>query len=383
MPCSSKRSDGRYTRTVLSFDLPRFLAATEEAAPGAGDLLFAVGRPPQILADGALAAVDVLGLERLSPFQTETVVLHLLALAPQRVGAQLRETGAASFAYSVPGVSRYRASVFSQRGTFAVTLRKIPERVPRLGELGLPDVLAQIPHERAGLAVLNGPAGSGRTTTLAAVVEEINSTRPCHVLSVEDPIEFLHRHGRATVNQREVGIDTPSLAAGLADGLRQGAQVLLVSEVRSCEEARLLIEAAETGHLVLTSLRGFDTASGLLRLLSLFPRDERDEARTRLARTLRWCLTQQLVAHRDGLRPVVEVWRGTRAAAAFLAGAEPDPAMTADFLRDGEHEGQRGFDRELERRVRAGELDLDVAVAHAVAPRQLELRLFDMQEAEG
>ncbi len=366
---------------VLSFDLPRFLADTEDAAPGTGDLLFAVGRPPQVLGDGTLEPLGVHGLERLSPFQTEAVVLHVLALAPQRVGAQLRETGAASFAYSVPGVSRYRASVFSQRGTFAVTLRKIPEQVPRLADLGLPEALSQIPHERAGIVILNGPAGSGRTTTLAAVVEEINSSRACHVLSVEDPIEFLHRHDRATVNQREVGIDTPSLAAGLEDGLRQGAQVLLVSEVHTEEEARLLLEAAETGHLVLTSLRGFDTASGLLRLLSLFPRDERDEARTRLARTVRWCVTQQLVAHVDGRRPVVEIWRGTRAATAFLAGAEPDPSMTADFLRDGEHEGQRGFDRELERRVRAGELDLDVAVAHAVAPRQLELRLFDLQEA--
>ena len=262
---------GGYTEIVLNFELPKFLAGIMGAAPRAGDVLLAVGCPPQVQVDGSLVRLPVSGLERLTPFQTEAVVLHLLAMAPHAAAVRVREEGAAHFAYSVPGVSRFRVAVFSQRGTYAVSLRTIPERPPSLAELGLLPALREACHERNGVVLVNGPTGSGRTTTLAAMLAELNGSRACHVVTVEDPIEFLFRHGTATVNQREVGTDTPSLARGLADALRQGAQVLLVSEVRGSDEARLLLEAAETGHLVLTSVRGFDTASALLRLLSLFP----------------------------------------------------------------------------------------------------------------
>jgi twitching motility protein PilT len=365
---------------VLNFDLPDFLQRATAAAPGAGDLLLAVGCPPQVLLDGALRRLQLPGLDRLTPFQTEAVVLHLLAAAPAAASQRVREGGAAHFAYSVPGVSRFRVAVFSQRGTFAVAFRTIPERVPRLAELDLPAGLGQACNERNGVVLVSGPAGSGRTTTLAAMVAEINATRSCHVLTVEDPIEFLHKHASATINQREVGTDTPSLAQGLAEALRQGAQVLLVSEVRGEDEARSLLEAAETGHLVLTSVRGFDTASALVRLLSLFPAGERGEVRSRLARCLRWCFTQQLLPHRSGRRPVVEVWRATRTTTAHLADGPLDSASVADLLRDGEREGLVGFDRELERRIRAHEIDECVATAHAVLPRQLELRLLDLRE---
>jgi twitching motility protein PilT len=211
---------------------------------------------------------------------------------------------------------------------------------------------------------------------------EINATRSCHVVTVEDPIEFLHRHSKATVNQREVGTDTPTLAVGLSGALRQGAQVLLASEPRDCEQARLVLEAAETGHLLLTTLRGFDTASAVMRLLSLFPAEERGDVRSRLARVLRWSFTQQLVPHRDGRHPVVEVWRSTRSAAAQLADGPLNSAAMADLMRDGEWEGLVGFDRELERRVRAGEIEFETAIASSALPRQLELRLLDVREAQ-
>ncbi|HVN74911.1 MAG TPA: ATPase, T2SS/T4P/T4SS family, partial [Thermoanaerobaculaceae bacterium] len=174
-----------------------------------------------------------------------------------------------------------------------------------------------------------------------------------------------------------------SLDAGLSGALRQGAQVLLVSEPRDPVQARLVLEAAETGHLLLTTLRGFDTASAVTRFLSLFPSEERGEVRSRLARVLKWSFTQQLVAHGDGRHPVVEVWRATRATAAHLADGPLSSAALADLLRDGEREGLVGFDRELERRVRAGEIEIDTAMATSVLPRQLELRLLDLREAQG
>jgi twitching motility protein PilT len=367
---------------VYNFDLPGFLAAVMAAAPRRGDLLLTVGSPPQLVGDDGLQPLTVPGLERLSPFQTEAVVLHLLAMAPQTAATLVRDKGAAHFAYSVPGMNRFRASVFSQRGTFAVTLRTIPEAVPTLEELHLPEGVARACAERNGVVLVNGPAAAGRTTTLAAMVAEVNRTRRCHVVTVEDPIEFLHRHDLALVNQRQVGIDTPSLEQGLADALRQGADVLMVSEVRGPEEVRLLLEVAETGHLVMSTVRGVDTATSLSRFISLFAPEDRADARSRLARVLRWSFTQRLVPHRDGRRAVVEVWRATRTSVRHLTEGTIDSVTMADLLRDGEAEGQSGFDRELERRVRAGEIELDVALHNAVLPRQLELRLLDVGGAE-
>ena len=364
---------------MLNFDLPKFLGVILSEAPKASDVLLAVGVPPQVQVGGSLVGLQLRGLERLTPFQTEAVVAHLVAQAPPAAAARVRSEGAAHFAYSVPGVNRFRVAVFSQRGTFAVSLRRIPESVPSLVELRLPEVMREACNERNGIVVVSGPADSGRTTSLAAMLAEINATRSCHVVTVEDPIEFLHRHGRATINQREVGVDTPTLLQGLTSALRQGAQVLLVSEPRDAEQANLLLEGAETGHLVFTSLRGFDTASSLARLLSLFPADERQEVRSRLARVLRWVFAQQLIPHRDGRLPVVEVWRSTRATALHLAEGPLNSMALAELLLEGEQDGQVGFDRELERRVRAGQIQVETAVASAVLPRQLELRLLDLR----
>jgi twitching motility protein PilT len=363
---------------VLHFDVPAFLGSILAAAPQAGDVLLAVGLPPQVQVDGELVRLNLPGLERFTPFQTEALVLHLLAQASPAAVARVRQEGAAHFAYSVPGVSRFRVAVFSQRGTFAICLRRIPEKVPAIGDLRLPEAMRAACRERNGIVVVSGQSGSGRTTSLAAMLAELNAARSCHVVTVEDPIEFLHKHARATVNQREVGMDTPTVAHGLASGLRQGAQVFLVAEPHDALEARLILEVAETGHLVLTSLRGYDTATSLLRLLSLFPADERVEVRGRLSRVLRWVFTQQLLPHRDGRRPVVEVWRSTRATAAHLAEGQLASAVLADILRDGEGDGQAWFDSELERRVRAGEIDAETAVANAVLPGQLELRIRDL-----
>jgi len=333
---------------MLGFDVPGFLSSLQRVAASAGDLLLTVGSLPQVFADDTGSPVELPGLGRLTPFQTEALALHLLSAAPPRAAARLRDEGSSSFAYSVPAVSRYRVTVFSQRGTLAVTLRAIPPRTPELASLGLPSAVAEACRERNGMVLVNGPVRSGRTTTLAAMVNELNRSRACHVITVEEPIEYLHRHGKATVNQREVGIDTPTLAQGLRDARWQGAQVLVASEVHREDEARVLLESAETGALVFTTVRGFDTASVVLRLVSLFPKEERPEIRVRLSQVLRWSFTQQLLPLRDGRGPVTEVWRATRPTIEYLAGGLVESATLADVLRDGEPDGLRSFDRVLE-----------------------------------
>ena len=360
---------------MLNFDLPGFLDVLRGEARGGGDILLSVGSPPRVVVEDRLVRVALPGLEQLTPFQTETVVVHLLGKAPPSVAVRIREDGAAHFAYSVPGTGRFRAAVFCQRGSYAVALRSIPESLPTLETSGLPDTVRQACREHSGIVLVNGPAGAGRTTTLAAMIAEINRTRACHIVTVEDPIEFLHRHECAVVNQRQVGLDTPSLVKGLGDGLRQGAQVLMASEVHTDEEAHLLLEAAETGHLVLSTVRGLNTASALSRFLSLFPIEDRAEARVRLARALRWCFSQRLVQHHDRRRPVLEVWRATDASAAHLESGSLDPASFADVLHDGEADGMVEFDRDLERRVNGGELDRRQALAVAIQPRRLDDRL--------
>lgn len=366
---------------MLNFDLPGFLNEVSRRASKGGDVLLGVGLPPCVLRDGELERVEIPGLSRLSPFQTEAVVLNLLVAAPPAAAEKVQKRGAAAFAYSIPGVNRFRVAVFQQRGSFAVTLRSIPDRVPTLAELNVSPVVGEAAQERTGVVLVNGPAGSGRTTTLAAIVGEINRSRACHVVTVEEPIEFLHRHEKAAVFQREVGIDTPSLSQGLHDAASAGAEVIVASEIRTSDEARAVLELAETGHLVLTSLRGYDTASALSRFLSLLPTEERTEARLRLARILRFSFTQRLVPHGDGQRrPVLEVFRQTVAGSEFLVQGRLDSATFSDFLRDGEKEGQQAFDRVLERKVRNGEVDKTTALAFAVLPRQLELRLLDLKE---
>lgn len=366
---------------MLGFDVSRLLDRMCEVSPRVQDLIFAVGKAPLVTVDGEMRPVTLDGVERLTPFQVEMVALHLLVAAPH-AAATVRERGAASFTFPVPGRSRYRVSVFLQRGSFAAVLRAIPSGTPRLAQLGLEQQLADIADVRTGIVLVNGPAGSGRSTTIAGLIEEINHRRSCHVITVEAPIEFLHAHGQAVVHQREVGPDTPSLRAGLEDALQQGADVIVLSELPDAETALLALEAAETGHLVISSLRGLDTGSALRRLTGLFEMDEREAVCHQLARSLSLSFTQRLIAKPSGGRQLVaEVWRSLPTTREQLDQGEMASAKIADALRDAAAFGTMPFDLALERLVRDGKVDRDVAMAEAVVPHQLELRLMDFEDA--
>jgi twitching motility protein PilT len=365
---------------MLRFDVSQLLTSMASISPRVQDLLFSVGRPPLVTIDGAIRTARIDGLDRMTPFHTEMVVLHLLRSAPH-AAPTVRERGAASFTFSVPGKPRFRASVFQQRGSFAAVLRAIPEGIPRLEQLGLQEDLGWMVDEvSSGIILVNGPAGSGRSTTIAALIEEFNHRRACHIVTVEDPIELLHRHAEAVVHQREVGQDTPSLRAGIEDCLRQGADVIMLSAIPDRETASVMLEAAETGLLIIASVRGLDTGSALRRLVSLFDSEERPAVCSQLARSLRVSFTQRLLSGKAGGRVLVaDLWRNLPTTRALLQKGDLASQSIADVLRDATAFGARSFDLALERYVRAGTLEQAVAMGQAVAPNQLELRLMDME----
>ncbi len=365
---------------MLRFDVSQLLEAVVTAAPQPLELVFAVGRPPMVRLDEGLQPAHIPGLERLTPFHSEMVVLHLLAAAPH-AAPLVRERGSACFTYSVPGKSRFLVSVFQQRGTFASVVRAIPERPPRLEELELRRPLATIASVRSGLVLINGPAVSGRSVTIAALVEEINHSRACHVVTVEAPIEYLYTHDKAVVNQREVGQDTTCVREGLEDVRRQGADVVVVSTVPDAASAALLLDVVEAGNLAIASLHALDTGAALRRFVDLFDPEDRASVPGRLARALVLSFTQRLLPRKGGGRVLAaELWRSLPSTREQLARGELASEPIAAVLREEVSSDVFPFDLSLEWLVKDGALDRERALAEVMDPRWLAQRLADVED---
>jgi len=268
-------------------------------SPQVSDLNFSVGRPPQVEINGELREVPIKGLKALTPYQTEQMALQLLR-GDRHLIRKLLKQGSADLSHSIPGKTRFRVNIFSQRGTYSIVLRVIPNGVPTIEELGLPPQLNQVAEERNGIVLLTGPTGSGKSTTLAAIINRINTDKAYHIVTIEDPIEYLHRHKRATINQRELGADVPSFALALRAALRQAPKVILVGEMRDLETTEIALEAAETGHLVLSTLHTIDASKTVDRIIGIFPKNEEQQIRTRFSQTFKWIVSQRLVPKADG-----------------------------------------------------------------------------------
>jgi twitching motility protein PilT len=321
------------------------------------DLIFSPGRPPQVEIHGRLVAVQAPGFRTLSADDTRRIAADLIGNNKQAINI-LREQGSCDVSYGLPGVARFRVNAFIQRGSCAVVMRVIPTTIPNLATLGLPSQLAEIASIRDGMVLVTGPRGSGKSSTLAALLDLINQRQICHIITIEDPIEFLHNHKSATVHQRELHSDIPSVPMALRAALRQAPNVILVSELRDRETVEMVLEAAETGHLVLSSLNTTDAAKTLDRLQSMFPAGDQAATSSRLARCIRQIVSQKLIPRRDteGRVPVVEILK-------LVPG-------TLDSL-----ETSLQFDREIEKLVRAGVVDPETAILHATDPEQLRQSL--------
>jgi len=283
-------------------DLDDILTTILKERPGLSDINFTPGKPFQAEVDGVLLPVARdQGLESLTPFHTERIALAMIG-PDRRLIRHLLNQGSCDLSYSLGDRARFRVNVFSQRGSFSVVMRMLPSKVPSIDELGLPQVFKKIAEEKNGIVFVTGATGSGKSTSLAALLREINRSKAVHVITLEDPVEFVHPQLKATFNQRELGQDFDTFANGLRAALRQAPKVILVGEMRDRETVEIGLSAAETGHLVLTTLHTIDAGHTINRIVGMFELEEERLVRTRLADAMRWVVSQRLLPKKGGGR---------------------------------------------------------------------------------
>ena len=343
------------------------------------DLIFSPGRPPQVELMGKLTPVRLEGLDLLTP--AHTVAIAKALLGDNKSGQEsLEKHGSADLSFSLAGLSRFRVNIFKQRGTYAIVMRVVPNQVPSFEDLGIPPVLADIAELKNGIVLVTGPTGSGKSSTLAAIIDLINDTKHYHIVTIEDPIEFIHGHNKSTVHQRELHSDTSSFAYALRAALRQAPKVILVGEIRDLETCEVALEASETGHLVLSTLHTTDAVKTVERLIGLFPKSQEHIIRMRLAGAFRFIVCQRLIPRADGLRRVaaIEVLKSTARTRDYIEKGEREGKSLYDAMRDGTLEGMQVFDGELERMMREGIITMNDGLAYATNRQNLLLQISDL-----
>ncbi|HEX8459179.1 MAG TPA: PilT/PilU family type 4a pilus ATPase [Pyrinomonadaceae bacterium] len=343
------------------------------------DLIFSPGRPPQVELLGKLQGVAYPGLEKLTPAHTSGISKIIMGKNPAAIES-LEKFGSADVSFSAPGVSRFRVNIFMQRGTHAIVMRVIPPDPPGWRELNLPPQLKDIAELKNGLVLVTGPTGSGKSSTLAAIIDLINEQKYYHIVTIEDPIEFLHRHKNSTIHQRELHSDTPDFARALRAALRQAPKVILVGEMRDRETIEVALEAAETGHLVLSTLHTIDASKTVDRIIGVFPKNEEAAIRGRLSQTFRFIVSQRLVPRADGQGRVaaIEILKSTARTREYMERGESEGRSLIDAMEQGELEGMQTFDTVLEKLIRNGTLNKDEALSYASNQGNLRLKLTDL-----
>jgi twitching motility protein PilT len=356
------------------------LAAMLRANNQISDLIFSPGRPPQIEVHGQLIPVQARGLESLTPDDTRRIASDLIGNNKQAINI-LREQGSCDISYGMPGIARFRVNVFIQRGSCAVVMRVIPTTIPNFATLNLPSHLKEIANLRKGIVLVAGPRGSGKSSTLAALLDCVNEQQICHIITIEDPIEFLHRHKRATIHQREVHIDTPSFAIAMRAALRQAPKVILVGELRDRETTERVIEAAETGHVVLSTVNSANAAKTIDRMVFGFDREDQKSIRSRLAKNLSYIISQRLLPRKDGRGRIaaIEVFKLTQRTAGAVECEDATGHNLLEVIKAGAGEGMQHFDAEIEKLVRCGIVDPQAAFTHANDPQELKQALSDFR----
>ncbi|MGO9136410.1 MAG: type IV pilus twitching motility protein PilT [Syntrophales bacterium] len=330
------------------------------------DLNITVGKPFQVETDGVLTAAEFdPPFEKLTPFQTEIFALNLIN-QDRRLTEMLINEGSCDLSYELPGKARFRINVFSQKGNYSVALRKLESKIPTCKELNLPDAFYKMAEEQNGIIIVTGATGTGKTTSLATVLNEMNEQKSIHIITLEDPVEYAHPHKMATFNQRELGTDFYTFGSGLRAALRQAPKVILVGEMRDRETVEIALSAAETGHLVLTTLHTVDAGQTINRILGMFDAEEETQVRIRLADTVRWIVCQRLLPREDGGRVAAfEIMGANMRVRDTILHGESEGKTFHDIILAGKAFGMVTFDDYIVDLYKQGFINEETAKAYA------------------
>ncbi len=346
--------------------IDNILTSMLESYEGVSDLLMTVDKPFQVEATGVLQPVTLNPpIEALTPFQAEIFALNLINSDRRLIRILIRE-GSCDTSYQLAGKARFRVNIFSQKGYYSIVMRQLATRIPTIEELGLPDAFKKMPRERNGIILVTGATGSGKSTSLAAVLNEINETKPVHVVTLEDPVEFVHSQKKATFNQREMGQDFDAFSTGLRAALRQAPKVILVGEMRDRETVEIGLSAAETGHLVLTTLHTVDAGQTINRIVGMFEQEEEKQIRIRLADTIRWIVCQRLLPKTGGGRQAAHEIMGSnlRIKDTILNG-EAEGKTYYEIIEANRPFGMMTFDQSIVNHYKAGRISEDTAMSYS------------------
>lgn len=339
---------------------------------GASDIHFRPGMPPIYRIGGKMMPAKY---EKLMPSHTNAITRILLG--PTQADMDPKEIQEYDTSYSLPGISRFRVNIYRQRGSLAIVLRIIPTEIPNISELGLPAAVEKISDTERGLVLVTGATGSGKSTTLAAMINHINLNRPVHILTIEDPIEFLHQNHKASISQREIGPDTKNFIVGLRAALRQDPDVILVGEMRDAESIDIALKAAETGHMVFSTVHTTDAAKTIGRLLGVFPHDEQTAVRNRLADNLKATVSQRILLKADGKTRCVaaEVMIATQTVQELIRDAERTDELKDAIEKGRQQYGMQSFDQHLTDLYKDGTITLETAIQASSNPGDFERAL--------
>ncbi len=351
---------------------PALLGAMLRASEKISDLIFSPGRPPQVQVYGQMIPVQVPGLTSLTPDDTRHIAADLIGDNKQAI-TTLREHGACDISFGLPGLARFRVNIFIQRGSCAVVMRVIPTTIPDFPSLRLPQQLSDITKLKDGIVLVTGPAGSGKSSTLAVLLDAINREKYYHIITIEDPIEFLHNHKHSTIHQRELHSDTPSFAHALRSAMRQAPKVILVGDMRDRETIEIVLEAAETGHLVFSSLNTMDASKTVERIVSSFSPTEQQAVRERFAKSFRYIICQRLMSKSDrsGRIPAFEILKENARTRECIEKGERENKSLLDAIKAGATEGMQHFDGEIAQLVQDRLIDLETGLSYASNPAAL------------
>ena len=353
-----------------------------ESGDGVSGLLFVAGKPPLVETHGRLQDFPIDTAVMTSPM-IEAMAVQIMD-GNERLTSDLAKSGSCDCSYAIENVARFRVNIFKQSGRFAIVMRKLQTEIPTLDSLGLPPIFREIIKEENGIVLLTGGTGSGKTTTLAAMLNELNQTQEIHILTLEDPIEFMHPHKKAAFSQRELGKDFHSFADGLRAALRQAPKVILVGEIRDRETMEIAMTASETGHVVFSTLHTINAGQAISRILGMFSREEEPQLRQRLAETLRYVVSQRLVSKVDGGRLMVSEIMGSslRTRETILYG-ESENKSFQEIIESGSTQGWHSFDQSLLKACEAGLIADETAMLYCTSKGKFRRELDQLNKRRG